>query len=71
VHVWIPARIGEANDGWDQLALQVRRLAHAARLWCTAKRARADNALSVGGTEPGMRAGKRPQGLDELSNQSA
>jgi hypothetical protein len=71
VHVWIPTLIGEANDSWDCLALQVRCPAHAARLWRTAKRARADKALGVNGTEPGMRPGKRPHGLDELCNHRA
>src|SRR5262245_61169896 len=59
VYARIPIRIGEAYDGWDRLALQVRRPAHTAGIRCTVKRARADKALGVNGTEPGMRASKR------------
>ena len=68
MHLRIPTRIGEAHDRGDGVALQVRRPAHAARLWCTVKRARADDALGVHGTETGMRPGKRSHGLDELRN---
>ena len=46
--------------------LQVQRPAYAESIWCTAKRAKADDALSVDGAAPGMRTGKRPHGVDEL-----
>src|SRR5215469_6813208 len=68
VHVRVTARVGEAYHGWHHLALQVLRPAYPARLGRATKHARANDALGVNRTEPGMGAGERTHGFHDLSN---
>jgi hypothetical protein len=67
VYVRIAVRIGEPDDGGDRRALEVGRLAHAAGIRCGAKRAGADDALGVGGTNARVRPGEGAHGIDELN----
>ena len=55
----------------NRLALEVRRLAHAAGIRRGAKRTRTDDALGVGRANAGMWPGQRPHGLDELNMESS
>jgi hypothetical protein len=68
VDVGIAAGIGEADDRRDGLSLQVGRARQPLGIGGRAELAGTHDALGVGWTEAGVRAGQLPHGLDELSD---